>query len=65
MAIKTITTHEGLPAGKDHWKGTWTYVSGTGKYEGVKGSRIWDSYSMGQGQPSLLEVAGEVEMPKE
>ena len=62
---KIIRAHEGKPVGKDHWKGTWVYVRGTGKYEGIKGSGIWDSYPMGQGQPSLLEVEGEVEMPKQ
>ena len=62
---KIMREHEGKPVGKDHWKGTWTYVKGTGKFEGIKGSGTWDSYSMGQGQPSYMEVEGEVEMPKQ
>jgi hypothetical protein len=62
---KIFRVHEGKPVGKDHWKGTFTYVRGTGKYEGVKGSGIWDSYSMGEGQPSYMEVDGEIEMPKQ
>jgi hypothetical protein len=60
---KIIRTFEGKPAGKGHWRGTWTYVKGTGKYEGIKGTGTWDSYSMGKGQPSYMEVEGEVEMP--
>ena len=62
---KMMRTHEGKPAGKDHWKGTWTFTAGTGKYEGVKGGGTWDSYSMGQGQPSYLEIGGEMEVPKQ
>ena len=62
---KMMRTHEGKPAGKDHWKGTWTYTKGTGKYEGVKGGGTWDSYAMGQGQPSYLDVKGEMEIPKQ
>jgi hypothetical protein len=60
---KIIRTHEGKPVGKGHWKGTWTYIKGTGKFEGIKGGGTWDSYSMGQGEPSYMEVEGEVEMP--
>ena len=62
---KIMRVHEGGPVGKDHWKGTWTYVKGTGKYVGIKGSGIWNSYSMGQDQPSCQEIEGEVEMPKQ
>jgi len=60
---KIIRTHEGKPVGKDHWKGTFNYIKGTGKYEGIKGSGIWNSYSMGQGEPSYMEVEGDIEMP--
>ena len=60
---KIVRTHEGKPVGKGHWRGTWKYIKGTGKYEGIKGSGTWDSYSMGRGQPSYLEVEGDVEMP--
>ena len=62
---KIMREHEGRPVGKDHWKGTWSYIKGTGKFEGIKGSGIWNSYSMGQGQPSYIEVEGETEMPKQ
>lgn len=62
---KMMRTHEGKPAGKDHWKGTWTYTGGTGKYEGIKGGGTWDSYSMGEGQPSYLDIGGEMEIPKQ
>jgi len=60
---KIFREHEGKPVGKDHWRGTFRYVKGTGKYEGIKGTGTWDSYSMGQGQPSYMEVEAEVEMP--
>ena len=62
---KIMREHEGKPAGKDHWKGTYTYTGGTGKFEGIKGGGTWDSISMGQGQPSFLEVVGEQEIPKQ
>ncbi len=61
---KVMRMHEGKPAGKDHWKGTYTYTGGTGKFEGIKGGGTWDSFSMGQGQPSFLEILGEEEIPK-
>jgi hypothetical protein len=60
---KLFRVHEGKPVGKGHWKGTWRILKGTGKHEGVKGGGTWDSYSMGRGQPSYIEVTGEEEMP--
>ena len=62
---KLIRTHEGKVVGKGHWKGTWSILKGTGKYEGTKGGGTWDSYMMGQGQPSYMEVEGEMETPKQ
>ena len=62
---KVMRVHEGKLAGKDHWKGTYRYTSGTGKFKGIKGSGTWDSYSMGQGQPSFMEIVGEEEIPKQ
>jgi len=62
---KMMRVHEGGPVGENHWRGTWKYVKGTGKYEGIKGGGTWDSYSMGPQQPSYLEVEGDVEMPKQ
>ena len=59
---KMIRSHKGKPAGKGHWKGTFVYVKGTGKYDGVTGGGIWDSYSLGQGK-SHLEVEGEMQIP--
>ena len=58
---KTIRTHEGKPVGKGHWKGTWTYTKGTGKFEGIKGGGTWDSYSLAP-QISYMEVEGEREL---
>ena len=62
---KVMRVHEGQPVGENHWKGTYTYTGGTGKFEGVKGSGTWDSYSMGQGQASFLDIVGEEEIPKQ
>ena len=60
---KIMRTHEGKMVGQGHWSGTWVYTSGTGKFEGIKGSGKWDSYPMGQGQPSYMESEGDVEVP--
>jgi len=62
---KVMRVHEGKPVGKDHWKGTYRYTSGTGKFKGVKGDGTWESFAMGQGQPSYLEIIGEEEIPKQ
>jgi len=60
---KIFRMHEGKPVGKGHWKGTYSYIRGTGKYEGVKGKGTWDSYSLAQGM-SYMEIEGEQEIPK-
>ena len=60
---KVIRVHEGKPVGKGHWKGTWKVLKGTGTREGQKGGGTWDAYCMGQGEPSYLEVEGELELP--
>lgn len=39
-------TWEGEAVGEGHWKGSWTVVGGTGKYEGGTGGGTWDSYSL-------------------
>ena len=61
----TTRTFEGKSVGQGHWKGTWSFVRGTGKYDGVKGGGTWDVYSMGQGKPEYVEVEGEMELPSE
>jgi len=61
----TINKFEGKSVGKVHWQGTWSFVRGTGKYEGVKGGGTWDSYSMGPGKPSYMEIEGEMEFSSE
>lgn len=61
----TTRKYKGRSVGKNHWKGTWTFVKGTGKYDGVEGGGTWDSYSMGRGKPSYIEVEGEMELPSE
>ena len=60
---KVMRVHEGKPVGKDHWRGTYSYTGGTGKFKGITGGGTWDSYSMGEGQPSYLEIVGEQEIP--
>ena len=59
---KTFRMHEGKPVGKGHWKGTHSYIKGTGKYEGIKGGGTWDSYSLAEGV-SYIEVESEIELP--
>ncbi len=60
---KTFRTWEGKAVGKGHWKGTYSYVKGTGKFEGIKGGGTWDSYSVDP-KLSYVEVEGETEIPK-
>ncbi len=31
-------------------KGTWSYIKGTGKYEGIQGQGTWKSYVLAKGQ---------------
>ena len=62
---KIFRTFDGQPIGQGQWKGTWKYVSGTGKFEGIKGSGTWTSYSMGEGQQSYMETEGDVEYPQQ
>jgi hypothetical protein len=62
---KIFRTSDGQPIGQGQWKVTWKYVSGTGKFEGIKGSGTWTSYSMGEGQQSYMETEGDVEYPKQ
>ena len=58
-----IRKTEGKPVGKDHWKGTTTYIKGTGKYEGVKGSGTWESWSLTP-KISYIEAESEWDIPK-
>ena len=58
-----MTSHVGKMVGKNQWAGTFTYTKGTGKFEGIKGNGTWNSYSMGQGQPSYMELEAEFEVP--
>ena len=53
-------THEGKPVGKGHWKGTWTLIKGTGKYEGAKGGGTWESKSLAP-RIYYYEVESEIE----
>lgn len=59
---KTYFTWEGKIAGKGIWKGTWTYTSGTGKFEGIKGGGTFTSYDIAPGQ-SYNDFEGEEELP--
>jgi hypothetical protein len=60
---KTFRTWEGKTVGKGHWQGTFSYINGTGKYEGIKGGGTWDQYSIAPKQ-SYVEVEWEMEIPK-
>lgn len=61
---KRIRRWEGESVEKGHMKGTYTYIMGTGKLEGIKGGGTWESYSLGSGQ-SYVEVEGETEIPSQ
>jgi len=50
---KRFVKHEGKIAGKGLWKGTFTDVGGTGKYEGCTGGGTWESKSLGKGISNL------------
>jgi hypothetical protein len=58
-----IRKTKGKPVGKGHWKGTTTYIKGTGKYEGVKGSGTWESWSLTP-KISYIEAESEWDIPK-
>ena len=44
-----ISEHMGQAADKGHVKGTFSWVKGTGQFEGVKGSGTWESWALSQG----------------
>jgi hypothetical protein len=46
---KWFSKYTGKPAGKGLSKGTYEYIGGTGKYEGLSGGGTWESQSMGPG----------------
>ena len=56
---KVLRTWKGGAVGKGHWKGSWTVVGGTGKYEGATGGGTWESFDIAPGH-SYLEVEGEI-----
>ena len=43
-------------------EGTWTYIKGTGKFEGIQGGGTWKSYPMAQDQ-WYTDVEGEYTLP--
>ena len=55
---KRFGSYEGKIVGKGRWKGTFTDIGGTGKYEGCKGGGTWESQSLGRGI-SHLTAEGE------
>jgi hypothetical protein len=63
LTVFLVRRHEGKPEGKGHWKGTYSYIKGTGKYEGVKRKGTWDSYFLAL-KMSYLDIEGKVDMPK-
>ena len=55
-----IREHMGQAVGKGHFKGTFTYVKGTGQYEGTKGSGTWESWALSK-DISYYEVVANME----
>ena len=45
------------------WTGTWTYIAGTGKFEGVTGGGTWNSGPQFQGEDDMLYFNSSVELP--
>jgi hypothetical protein len=54
---KMFSAYEGNLVGKGHFKGTWKWIGGTGKFEGLTGEGTWESKSMGPGV-SIVEAEG-------
>ena len=44
-----FSSYEGKMVGKGKVKGTYTYIGGTGKYEGCTGGGTWESQSLARG----------------
>ena len=44
-----IREQVGQAVGKGHYKGTFTWLKGTGQYEGVKGGGTWESWTLSKG----------------
>jgi hypothetical protein len=61
---KIFTEGKGSPVGKGHWKGTYVYTKGTGKYEGIKGKGTWETQSLAP-QISYMESEGVMELPSQ
>jgi hypothetical protein len=61
---KMIRSYEGRPVAKGQSEGNWSYIKGTGKYEGIKGGGTWSSYMLAPRQ-SYWEAEGEMEMPSQ
>ena len=53
-----FSSYEGKMVGKGQTKGTFTYIGGTGKYEGCTGGGTWESQSLAQGV-SHIKAEGE------
>ena len=59
---KRYSTWEGKSVTKGHWKGKWTIVKGTGKFQGIIEGGTYSSYMLAPGQ-SYSEWEGEIEIP--
>ena len=56
---KIYTTWEGKGVGGP-WSGSWTFVRGTGKFEGLKGKATWSSFTVAPNQ-DYADWGGELE----
>ena len=45
------------------WSGTWTFVKGTGKFDGVTGGGTWTPGPQFQGGDDVLNFASSIELP--
>jgi hypothetical protein len=52
----------GTTSGSSSGEGTWTYIKGTGRFEGIRAEGTWKSYVPGRGQ-WYADVEGEYTLP--
>jgi hypothetical protein len=59
---KTTATGVGSLTGMTASEGTWTYIKGTGKFEGIRGRGTFKTYTLGPGQ-FYVDNVGEYTLP--
>jgi hypothetical protein len=60
---KVCYQYEGKQIRKDYWEGTYIILSGTGKFEGIRGKGIWTVHVVAPGQ-WYSDEDWDIELPK-